>query len=404
VERLIRFMLENSLLLVLGAAAGLLWANLAPDSYHHLLHFALFENSFIGELEDGARVISAHFVVNDVLMALFFAIAAKEVWEALLPGGALQDLRKAASPMFATLGGMVGPALVYLVGAASIGQLAELGQGWAIPCATDIAFSYLAARLVFGDAHPAIPFLLLLAIVDDALGLIILAVFYPVAPLELPWLLLPAAAVLFGLGLRRQGVKSFWPYLLGPGALSWVGFALSGIHPALGLLPIIPTLPHAHTDLGLFMVRELERRDSLSEFEHWWKNPVEGILGLFGLFNAGVVLGAVGAPTALVLAGLLIGKPLGIFAGGWFAARTFGLSLPEGMTNRDLIVVGCAASIGFTVALFVSVVAFPPGPIQSAAKMGALASISAALVTLLAARMLGVVKRSGSRDVAPAGH
>jgi Na+:H+ antiporter, NhaA family len=174
---LIQFFFKNSLLLVAGAVAGLLWANLAPGSYGQLLHFALLENPFIGELDHGTRVISAHYAVNDILMALFFAIAGKEVWEATLPGGALQDPRKAASPMCATLGGMVGPALVYLLGAAAIGQLAELGQGWAIPCATDIAFSYLIARFVFGDAHPAIPFLLLLAIADEALALIILAVF-----------------------------------------------------------------------------------------------------------------------------------------------------------------------------------------------------------------------------------
>jgi NhaA family Na+:H+ antiporter len=152
------------------------------------------------------------------------------------------------------------------------------------------------------------------------------------------------------------------------------------------------------------MTGELERHDTLSELEHWWKNPVEGILGLFGLLNAGVVLGMVGAPTALVLVSLLVGKPLGICAGGLLAAKVFRLGLPSGMTTRDLIVVGFAASIGFTVALFVSVVAFPPGPVQDAAKMGALASIGAALVTLAAARMFGITKRVDPREIAPAGH
>ena len=386
---LMRVLVENSLLLVLGAATGLIWANAWPASYSALLHFPLLENAHVGYLEHGARVINAHYLVNDALMALFFGIAGKEVWEALLPGGPLQDLRRAASPLCATLGGMLGPAAVYLLGAALLGRMDDLGNGWAIPCATDIAFSYLVVRLVFGADHPAVPFLLLLAIGDDALGLIALALFYPVEPLQPAALLLCAGGVLAGLGLRRAGATSFWAYLIGPGVLSWLGFALAGLHPALGLLPIIPTMPHVHTTLGARMQQLPGRSDTLSEFEHWWKLPVEGILGLFGLLNAGVGLGALGAPTALVLAGLLIGKPLGIVLGGWLAARA-GLGLPPGMQLRDLFVVGCAASIGFTVALFVSVVAFPPGPVQDAAKMGALASVGAALLTFAVARLLGV--------------
>jgi NhaA family Na+:H+ antiporter len=254
--------------------------------------------------------------------------------------------------------------------------------------------------MTLGEGHPAIAFLLLLAIADDALGLIILAIFYPVDPVEPGWLLLAAAAVACGLALRRAGLKSFWFYILGPGVLSWIGFALSGLHPALALLPIIPTLPHAHTDLGIFMVRELERHDTLSEFRHWWKNPVEVILGLFALANSGVVLGAMGAPTGLVLASLWLGKPMGIYAGAWLAIRLFRFDLPEGMNQRDLFVAGCAAAIGFTVALFVSVVAFPPGAIQDAAKMGALLSIGAGGFTVVAARVLGIRRQpSVSRAV-----
>jgi Na+:H+ antiporter, NhaA family len=400
----IQFMLRHSLFLVLGAVIALFAANVFPESYAHLVHVPLLENPWIGTPHEGSRVIDLHYVVNDVLMALFFALAGKEVWEAMLPGGPLRDVRKAASPLFATVGGMVGPAVVYLAGALLIGRVGELGPGWAIPCATDIAFSYFVARIVFGDAHPALTFLLLLAIADDALGLLILAIFYPVQPVEPLWLLLSGAAVGAGLLLRRTGIKSFWIYLLGPGVLSWMGFALSGLHPALALLPILPTLPHAHTDLGIFMIRELGRGDTLTEFEHWWKNPVELILGLFGLLNAGVELGAIGAPTALVLAGLLIGKPLGIFSGGWIAARAFGLGLPSSMTERDLLVVGFAAAIGFTVALFVSVVAFPAGATQDAAKMGALLSIGAGLVTVVLARALGIRKREGTWRVAPAGY
>jgi NhaA family Na+:H+ antiporter len=288
---------------------------------------------------------------------------------------------------------MVGPAVVYVLGAAAIGRLAELSAGWAIPCATDIAFSYMVARVVFGAAHPAIPFLLLLAIADDALGLLILAIFYPQEPVQVGWLAVSGAAVALGLLLRRAGVRTFWGYLAGPGVLSWIGFALAGLHPALALLPVIPTLPHAHTDLGIFMERELQRRDALSELGGFFKKPVEVVLGLFGLANAGVVLGAAGAPTLLVLLGLLLGKPIGIFAFGWLTGRVLGFGLPAGMDYRDLLAVGCTAAIGFTVALFVSVVAFAPGEIQDAAKMGALASLVAGAVAIAVGRALGIARR-----------
>jgi len=388
----VQFLLENSLFLIFGALAGLIWANLDHETYEHVVHLPLFENSLIGVEHGGDKIINLHFLVNDMLMALFFAIAGKEVWEATLPGGPLNNPREAATPLIATLGGVLMPAAIYLAGAALAGDLPAFGRGWAIPCATDIAFSYMVARFIFGSMHPAIPFLLLLAIADDAIGLVILAIFYPQGEVQALWLLLSVLAVGVGLLLRRLKVASFWPYLLVAGPISWFGFALAGIHPALGLLPIIPTIPHAHVDTGLFDWRDLDKTDTLNAFEHWFKNPVELILGAFGLLNAGVVLSSVGEPTYLVLAGLLLGKPLGIWGFGMFAARGLKLGIPGNMSNRELFVVGCAAAIGFTVALFVATVAFPLGDIQDAAKMGALASFGAAGVTWLAARILGVRK------------
>lgn len=398
----IRFLLENSLFLIFGAVAGLAWANLDHDSYEALLHFPLLENDLIGYAHEGHRVINLHYLVNDILMALFFAIAGKEVWEATLPGGPLNNPREAATPLIATLGGVVAPAGLYLAGVAYLGEMAEFSRGWAIPCATDIAFSYLVARLIFGSLHPAIPFLLLLAIADDAIGLIILAIFYPQGEVQPLWLLLSVVAMGLGWLLRRLRYRSFWPYLLVTGPLSWFGFALAGLHPALGLLPIIPVMPHAHVDTGLFDWQQLDVRDTLNAFEHWWKNPVELILGAFGLLNAGVVFSAVGHPTYLVLFGLLVGKPLGIWGFGILATRVFGFEMPGKMTGRELFVIGCAAAIGFTVALFVATVAFPPGAVQDAAKMGALASFGAAILTWLAARLLRIEKRGGSAPGAAA--
>lgn len=389
-RRGIRFLFENSLFLVLGAVAGLLWANLDHPAYEAFLEAPLLQNPWFGVVEEGHRVINTHFLVNDVLMALFFAIAGKEVWEATLPGGALSDPRKAATPLIATLGGVLVPAGIYVLGAWALGHGGDLMRGWAVPCATDIAFSYMVARVVFGAGHVAIPFLLLLAIADDAIGLVILAVFYPQGEVAFVWMVLPVLAVILGFVMRRMRIHSFWPYLLGPGVLSWVGFAFCGLHPALGLLPVIPAMPHAHVDTGLFDWKKLDREDTLSHFERWWKNPVELILGLFGLLNAGVVVQAVGAPTVLVVAGLLLGKPIGIWLFGMVAARGWRFGLPEGMDGRDLFVLGCVAGIGFTVALFVATVAFPPGAVQDAAKMGALGSFGAAILSWIVARAMGV--------------
>jgi Na+:H+ antiporter, NhaA family len=335
--------------------------------------------------------LTLHFLINDVLMALFFGMATKEVWESLLPGGALSNPRKAATPLLATLGGVVGPAIVYSVGVLMFSEWSVLGRGWAIPCATDIAFSYLVARIIFGNGHPAIAFLLLLAIADDAAGLVILAIFYPSAPLEPMWLLLSAGAMVTGVVFKKLRLQSFWWYLLIPGAMSWTSFYMAGVHPALGLVPIIPTLPHAKSDLGIFAVKELGRHDTLSEFEHFFKNPTEVLLGFFGLCNAAVGFSNVGVGTWLVLAGLIIGKPVGITLLTMVAEKVFRLQIPAGMTYAHVVTLGCVAGIGFTVALFVSTAAFTePGPTLDSVKMGALGSFGAAVVAFVVAKVLGV--------------
>lgn len=411
------YVTNYSLLLIAGAALALLWANTAPDSYHAFVDYPLIQNFLIGqaEYEGGTltRTLTVHFLINDVLMALFFAIAAKEVWEAvILNEGSLRG-RRALTPLIATAGGMLGPVLVYLGLAVALGILPEVGRGWAIPTATDIAFSYLVGRVVFGAGHPAIRFLLLLAIADDAAGLVILAIFYPTGELAPQWLLLSlgAAIAVFVLAnwlprrldrgdqLRRHSTwmrqrLSFWPYLIA-GALSWFSFQEAGIHPALGLLPIVPTIPHADRAFGIFAEAEAYLTDLLNWIEHRLQVPVQIILFFFGLANAGVEFSAIGAPTWLVLSGLIVGKPVGIFALGWFAARVLRLGLPEGMRMPDLVVVGCVAAIGFTVALFVASVAFPAGGIQDAAKMGALFSFGASVIAIIAGRLARVAKVAG---------
>ncbi|WP_118135291.1 Na+/H+ antiporter NhaA [Oceanicella sp. SM1341] len=424
------FLTEYSLLLVIGAILALIWANTSPESYHHLVEYVLVDNSWIGAMHADAeghmhRSLTVHFLVNDLLMALFFAMAGKEVWEAIvLEEGSLRG-KKAMTPLVATAGGMFGPIAVYLGLAALMGSTTydAVANGWAIPTATDIAFSYLVGRLVFGAGHPAVRFLLLLAIADDAAGLIILAIFYPSGDLAPQWLLVSFGAALAVFLLANwlprkldtgkpdrpwssffRAKLSFWPYLIAA-CISWYAFQESGIHPALGLLPIVPTIPHADRGFGFFAEAEEHMSDLLNHIEHALKYPVEIILFLFGLANAGVEFNSIGTPTWLVMAGLLIGKPFGIWLMGWIAARPLGLGLPEGMRVIDLFVVGCVAAIGFTVSLFVATVAFRVDPgspnmlaeqaVQDAAKMGALFSFAAAVVALVAGKLCRVQKQDG---------
>jgi NhaA family Na+:H+ antiporter len=281
---------------------------------------------------------------------------------------------------------MAAPALIYAALALTRGP-GELIRGWAIPCATDIAFSAMVARLIFPASHPAIPFLLLLAIADDALGLVILAVFYPSGPLAPVSLAALMAAALFAARwLRRRRMRSFWPYVIGPGALSWTALYVGGVHPALALVPIVPFMPHSAVDLGLFDPREEFRSDTLNRFEHWWATPVQVVLLLFGFANAGVPFERIGPGTYYVVAGLLLGKPLGIVLFSKLA-RLAGARLPPGLRSGDLLVVGVAASIGFTVALFFATAAFPDGMALAETKMGALLSFVAAPLALIVARV-----------------
>jgi NhaA family Na+:H+ antiporter len=368
--RAFRFALEHTLLMVAGAGAALVWANALPSSY--------------------ARISAAlRFPVNDVAMVFFFGVAVKDIVEATAQGGSLHPLRRAALPVLAAIGGMAGPVVIFVASAVASGR-ADIMGGWAVPCATDVAFSYLIARAIFGPSHPAVSFLLLLAVTDDALGLILLATVYPSGPVRpISFALLVGTACALAWLLRKRRVRSFWPYVLLPGAVSWAGFHLGGVNPALALAPIIPLMPRSPGDSGALVDASSGAPNTLHAFERWWRTPVEVILLFFALTNAGVAVGGAGPVTLIVLASLILGKPAGIVTAAWLAERS-GLQRPAELAWRDLVVVGTAAGVGFTVALFFATAAFSAGADLDQAKLGALLSVSAAALALGTAKVLGV--------------
>lgn len=401
-HKTINLLQEFSIPLVAGVVAALLFANWDAQQYHHLTHAPLV--SFFGTADAGVHgtsggwwdFLTLHFLVNDLFMALFFGIAAKEITEACLPGGALNPASKAINPLFATIGGVVGPVGVFLLLNAMIGSTLWT-SGWGIPTATDIALAWLVARLVFGKGHPAISFLLLLAVADDAIGLAIIAIAYPSPDHPTLWAntlwILPGMATAYG--LRRAGVKSWIPYIACGGALSWHGLHSAHLHPALALVFIVPFLPGPKRDMGIFVepVRDdpldnglvpassVANHDDptdspLQRFEHQLKLPVDFGLFFFAFANAGVAFSDFSNLTWIVLASLIAGKMLGITTFSLLAER-LGFALPVGMRTNHVVVVGVIAGLGLTVALFVSGQAYTDPALQGAAKMGALLSVGA---------------------------
>lgn len=377
-RRSIVLMREFSIPLLLGLALAMVWANVSPGTYDEFIH---------GHYLWGTSV---HFLTNDVFMAFFFGLAAVEITQSCLPGGDLNPPRKAITPLFATVGGVVGPILVYLILNKFVGS-PEFRNGWGIPTATDIALAWLAGRAVFGERHPAVSFLLLLAIADDAIGLVIIALFYgdPAVPVAPAWLLLTVAGMACAYLFRRNNVRSYWPYVVAGGGLAWTGLLNAHMHPALALVFVIPFLPHGGKGDGFFLEKAENPHSPLAAFEHDWKAFVDFGLFAFGLVNGGVTIAAAGVPTFLVFFSILIGKISGITAFSAVALR-LGYRLPNGMGMKEVVVVSLAAAVGLTVALFVASEAFTDSTTVGAAKMGALASGLIAPVVIIAGKLLRV--------------
>jgi NhaA family Na+:H+ antiporter len=368
-SRVSTFLSDALYALPIGCVAALVWANTSPESYYPF-----------------ARALA--FFVNDIGIAFFLGLVMKEVVEATLPGGTLHPWRRAALPLAAAVGGAVVPVAIFFLFLHQVGDI-MLTPAWMTTCAVDIAGIYVAGRLIFGR-HAGLAFLLVLALGIDAVGLTALAVWNPIHDVHLGLgLVLMPLAIGAAVALRWTGFRNFWWYLAGPGVLSWWALYLSGLHPALALIPIVPFMPHASRDKGLFVDAVPQMHDTLTNFERWWQLPVQGILLLFGLVNAGVPLHGLEEGTWAVPVAVLIGRPIGVLAAAGLAVAA-GLHLPQHLHWPDVAVIGCITSIGLVMALFFAAAAMPTGPLLQELTTGGLMTAAGALVALGGARVLHV--------------
>ncbi len=369
----IKWMQEYSIPLVAGIFLSLFFANIfGAELYETFLHYPLLGKN----ITIANHIIDFHFLFNDIFMTFFFGIVTVEIVQALSPKGALHPFSKAGNPIFATFGGVIGPILLYLLMCKLLQVNSEVYKGWGIPTCTDIAIAWLAARSIFGNKHPAISYLLLLAIADDAIGLVLLGVFYPDSshPFRPYFLILVAIGVIISIILRRKKIKKFGWYLLLGGCPSWLGLLCANLHPALALVFIVPFMPAGKGQHSTPYMIENENT-TLARFEITFKKFIDfGLIG-FGLANANVPLSSVNEITLIVLIALTLGKIIGIM-GFAYIAMIFKFSLPSKMNSKELFLLSMLGGLGMTIPLFIAGQAFPDLNLQMPAKMGALLSVT----------------------------
>lgn len=338
---------SGGIILIIAAALAMLLANMGATSglYHSFLETPV-------QLRVGALEINKNMLlwINDALMAVFFLLIGLEVKREMLQG-ALASRRQAVFPIIAALGGMVVPALVYL---AFNAQDPIAREGWAIPAATDIAFALGVLALLGSRVPPALKiFLMALAIIDDLGAIVIIALFYT-NDLSVLSLIIAAAAIVVLVALNLSGVRRTGIYIL-VGTILWTAVLKSGVHATLAGVIIGFMIPLKERD-GKSPAKQLEH------ILHPWVSFL--ILPLFAFANAGVSLKGVtleGLTSLLplgIVAGLFIGKPLGISAFCWLALKLKWATLPEGTSMRQIMAVGILCGIGFTMSIFIASLAF----------------------------------------------
>jgi NhaA family Na+:H+ antiporter len=366
VARLFDRVVQRYLALPIGVVIGLLWANTAPEPYF-------------------VAAQSLAFPVNEIGMALFVGLIMQEVVEAVMPGGALHSWRRWSLPLLAAIGGIAGSAAFYLAYVRGHYETI-LEAGWPIACAIDIAAAYYVLKTILPRSG-ALPFVLLLAIATDLFGMLVIAPQYPTAVVHGGGLGVMLVALGIAGALRALKVRSFWPYLVVCGTLSWIALYREGLHPAFALVPIVPFLPHEPRRLDL--LADPPDDDAVHHFEHEWNTLVQGILFLFGLVNGGVLFRGYDTGTWALLLAALVGRPLGILTAVGVAVAA-GCHLPRGLGWRQLLVAAMACSSGFTFALFFATGILSTGPLLAQLTIGALGTAAGSLLTIGAARLFRV--------------
>lgn len=406
IERILRRETVGGFLLLAATVLALVVANSAWGEGYFGLRATYLQITF-GEL---FWEISVGKFAADALLAIFFFLAGLELKREFV-AGELRDPRKALVPVVAAIGGVIVPAIIYTAIVLDDGP--EALRGWAIPVATDIAFA-LAVLAVVGTALPLAlrTFLLTLAVVDDLIAITIIAFFYT-TDLE-PLFLLASFIGLAVYGLLAQRYQEFfrlretaaWAILLPIGMVVWFFMYESGVHATVAgvlLAFTVPVRAKGGDDDGL------GPRMGLAEiFEHRYRPLSAGVaVPVFAFFSAGVAVGgwdglvdAVSSPIALgIMAGLVVGKTIGITAATWLITRLPGVSLPRGVKWVDLIGLALLAGMGFTVSLLISELSFGQGSaLDDVGKVGIL--LGSLIAAVLAVLLLGARNRQYKRQVA----
>jgi len=370
IEEFFRLEAAGGVLLVIASIVALIWANTPWRAlYTDLLSIPV--GIHLGRLALDKPLL---LWINDALMAMFFLLVGMEIKREVLQGE-LSSVRQAALPCVAAVGGMLGPALVY--SAINWGDPVTM-HGWAIPAATDIAFSLGVLALLAARAPSSLKiFLLALAIIDDLGAIIIIALFYTEA-LSLLSLGLAAAGLLTLLVLNVTGVRRLAPYAL-VGIFLWVCVLKSGVHATLAGVALGFAVPlRGAKDEGESPLRHLEHT------LHPW--VTYGILPVFAFANAGVSLtglslNALLDPVTLGVAlGLFLGKQLGVMATTWTAVRLGIGSAPSDTTWLQFYGQALLTGIGFTMSLFIGTLAFRAPELTDAVRIGVLSGSFACAV------------------------
>jgi NhaA family Na+:H+ antiporter len=379
--RFLRIEAASGALLLCATLLAVVWASSSGSAtYFRLWHTPL-------PLGTNAVRPDVLFLVNEGLMAGFFLLVGLEVRREL-HAGTLANLRVAGLPLLAALGGIVTPALIYLLCAP------EAPRGWAVPTATDIAFAAGVLSLAGRGTPPGLRVLLLtLAIADDIAAVLVIALFYSHG-LGPSGLLLAAGGAAAQLALQRTGRDGWISYLLA-GAVIWQGLWLAGVHPALagallGMITPVTARPQARAGRS----QRLPACVRIEAALHPWVSFL--IMPLFVLANAGVDVRGLsvspGVPWHVatgITAGLVVGKPLGIIVTARLAIRYGLVTLPTGVRPPHLLLLGCLGGIGFTMSMFLCNLAFPEPALLRTARVAVLgASALAAALSALAALML----------------